>query len=105
MSESEKLRQQLIESEMLTADEVSSLLAEFGQASSKSVTEVSFEFIDWLVQNRHITGFQGTAIMAGHAAALKIGSYRLLDQVAPGQLGGLFHAIQEEFNQPVTLKL
>jgi serine/threonine protein kinase len=105
MSDSENLRQQLVENEILTGDKVDSLLAEFREESGDADAEASFEFVDWLVQKGHLTGFQGTAVMAGQAGALKIAGYRLLDQVAPGQLGGLFHAIQDEFNQPVTLKL
>lgn len=105
MSDSDNLRQQLIDSELLTAERADALLAEYRALRGDVGGEASDEFVDWLVQNAHITGFQGTAILAGQAGALNIGGYRLLDQVAPGQLGGLFHALQEEFDQPVTLKI
>lgn len=105
MSDSDNLRQQLIDSELLTAQRVEFLLTEFRASSGGDRAEATDEFVDWLIQNGHITGFQGTAILSGHAGVLNIGGYRLLDQVAPGQLGGLFHAVQEEFGQPVTLKL
>lgn len=105
MSESDNFRQQLLDSGVLSSEKLESLLAEYRSLEGNANAEPSLEFVDWLVQQKQITGFQGAAIMAGHAGVLHIGGYRLLEQVAPGQLGGYFHAVHEEYDQPVTLKL
>jgi len=56
-------------------------------------------------QQGTITEFQGDAIAQGHSGPFMFGSYRVYEHVAAGRLGGMYRAVHEEFDQPVSLKI
>ena len=102
MSTVEDFRQKLIDSQVLSGESADAQLAAWRASGGQEAPEA---FIDWLIDQNVITEFQGDAIAHGHSGPFLLGPYRVYEQVAPGLLGGLFRAVQEEFNQPVTLKI
>jgi eukaryotic-like serine/threonine-protein kinase len=100
----EEIRQQLIESELLSPQQVDAELQAWRKAAGIS-QEDGEPFLDWLVEHERLTEFQADAIAAGHAGPFRLGPYEVFEQIAPGRLGGMFRAIHRDFQQPVTLKV
>ncbi|MCA9207623.1 MAG: serine/threonine protein kinase [Planctomycetales bacterium] len=107
MSSIQEIEQRLIESQLLSTDEVHAELLAWRAASSAAADESgdAASFVDWLIQRERVTEFQGDAIEAGHVGPFMLGPYRVFEQIAPGRLGGMFRATHVEFDQPVTLKV
>jgi len=62
-------------------------------------------FVRHLCRENRLTDFQAAAILAGIPGPYRLGPYEVLDFVAAGRLGNVFHAVHVEFHQPVALKI
>jgi len=103
MSMVDEIRQRLLESELATAEQADSSIARWREQAKDE--DSAAEFVEWLVDRELVTEFQGEALLAGHTGPFLLGPYEVHEHLAAGKFGGVFRAIQKEFDQPVSLKV
>ena len=103
MNSVQDIRQRLVDSGAMTADAVESQAADWARQAGDS--NDGDNLLAWLVDRGVIGEFKAGAIAAGHSGPLMLGGYRVLDAIGSGRLGNIFHAVQDEFNQRVSLKV
>ena len=91
------------EAEILTSEEVNSW-REYWSEQDGGEDDVA-GLLAALLEQQIVTEFQAKAIRDGVPGPYKLGPYRIYDRVVAGRLGSVFRAVQEEFNQPVGLKV
>lgn len=97
------LRNLIVGGQLLSAERLGEFVTSW-QDGGRSAEEGT-EFVQWLVELRELTEFQGEALLAGFAGPYLLGPYRVTGHIAAGRLGDVYHAEQIEFNQPVSLKI
>ncbi len=105
MSSVDEIRQQLLDSRLITAETVDSQIARWREETGASDEAPGEALIDWLVQQQVLTEFQGDALRAGHTGPFLLGPYRVFERMAVGRLGNIYRAVHDELNQPVSLKV
>ncbi len=106
MNSIEEIRQRLVDGDLLSAAEADEGLTKWRDEIRDYLPDAPPEdFVDWLIEHGRITEFQGDAICAGHTAPFMLGPYTVYEHIAAGRLGGMYRGVQEEFNQPVSLKI
>src|SRR5262249_49754278 len=103
MSTIEEIRQRVVQSQLLSEDEVTSRLDEWQSRAGQDATGNAF--LSWLVERHLLTEFQGEALAAGLAGPFMLGPYRVQEHLTAGRLGHVFRAVHVEFDQPVSLKV
>lgn len=98
-----EIKSRLSQSNILTAEKIDECASAW-QAESGGRGDGQ-SFVTWLVDNGLLTDFQAEAILAGHTVPLMLGPYRVYEAVVAGRLGGVFRAVHQEFEQPVSLKV
>ncbi len=101
----EDLRQRLIDSRLQTAAAVDEMLDAWRAETGVGEQAAGEEFAAWLVDKERLTDFQSEALLAGQTGPFQLGPYRVSEHLAVGRLGGVFRAVHEEFEQPVSLKI
>ena len=99
------IRQQLVESELMTAQALDSEIARWRDQTGASDDAPGEGLVDWLVEKQQLTEFQGDALRAGHSGPFMLGPYRVFERVALGRLGNTYRAVHAEHDQPVSLKV
>lgn len=99
----QETREALVRSRMLSPELVGDYAA--GWTDGGGADEDGGAFLDWLVEQQAISDFQAQAILAGLDGPLRLGPYRVDDQITAGRLGTLVRGVHEEFHQPVSLKI
>ena len=105
MTRVDETRQQLIESELMTAETAEAHIARWRQETGASEDTPGEEWVDWLVAEQLLTEFQGDALRAGHTGPFMLGPYRVFERVAMGRLGNIYRAVHGELDQAVSLKV
>ena len=105
MTRVDETRQQLIESELMTAETAEAHIARWRQETGASEDAPGEEWVDWLVAEQLLTEFQGDALRAGHTGPFMLGPYRVFERVAMGRLGNIYRAVHGELDQAVSLKV
>lgn len=103
MNSVDEIRQRLIHGGVMPAEVVGEHVAEWSRQAPGS--NDGDALLAWLVQRQAVGQFRADAIAAGHTGPLMLGGYRVLDAIGPGRLGNIFHAVQDEFHQNVSLKV
>lgn len=103
MSSVEIIRDRVVQSQLLSPDDVETRLAEWRTKATPDAD--SDAFLHWLVQKNLLTEFQSEALTAGMTGPFMLGPYKVQEHLAGGRLGHLFRAVHVEFNQPVSLKV
>jgi eukaryotic-like serine/threonine-protein kinase len=101
MNASEDLKRRIVQSGLLSQDELESLAARSLAATNDSDQAL----LEFLVAERRLTDFQAAALAAGFTGPFMLGPYRVHERIAAGRLGDLFRAVHVEFDQPVSLKV
>ncbi|HEV3415445.1 MAG TPA: serine/threonine-protein kinase [Pirellulales bacterium] len=101
MNASEDLQRRIVQSGLLSQDELESLAA----ASLTATNNSDQALLEFLVAERRLTDFQAAALAAGFTGPFMLGPYRVHERIAAGRLGDLFRAVHVEFDQPVSLKV
>jgi serine/threonine-protein kinase len=98
-----ELRQLAIDSQLLPADQADERARQW---TARGGTTANGEgFLDWLVADRVLTGFQAAALRADVAGPHRLGPYRVFERLTAGRLGDAYRGIHEEFQQAVSLKV
>jgi serine/threonine-protein kinase len=105
MSTVHQIRQQLLDSQLMTGEAVDSQIARWRQETKAADDAPGEALIDWLVEAQVLTEFQGDALRAGHTGPFLLGPYRVFERMALGRLGNIYRAVHEELDQPVSLKV
>jgi serine/threonine-protein kinase len=105
MSSVDQIRQQLLDSRLMTAETVDSQIARWRQETKAAEEAPGEALIDWLIQQQVLTEFQGDALRAGHTGPFLLGPYRVFERMAVGRLGNIYRAVHDELDQPVSLKV
>ena len=105
MSSVDQVRQQLLDSQLMTAEAADTQIARW-QDETKATDDAPGEaLIDWLVDQQVLTEFQGDALRAGHTGPFMLGPYRVFGRMAVGRLGNIYRAVHDVLDQPVSLKV
>lgn len=99
----DEAKERLAKGGILEAEEFDRHLAEW--AGGNAPTEDGNAFLEYLLDEGVVSPLHRRLLAADVAADLRIGPYRLLDDIAVGRIGRTFHAVHEEFQQPVCLKV
>jgi len=105
MSSLDEIRQQLVDSELMTAQALDSEIARWREETGASDDAPGEKLVDWLVEKQQLTEFQGDALRAGHSGPFMLGPYRVFERVAVGRLGNTYRAVHAEHDQAVSLKV
>ena len=100
----EKIRQQLIDSQLMTAEDVDGQIERWREDTGTD-GDAGDALVDWLEQQQLLTEFQAEAIRAGQTGPFMLGPYRVFERLAVGRLGSIYRAVHEELQQPVSLKV
>jgi len=103
MSTVDEIRQRLIDSQLAEPDAAEASLCEWREQAEDR--ESADDFVNWGVQCELLTEFQGEALLDGYAGPFMLGPYEVKEHLASGKFGGVFRAIHQEFEQPVSLKV
>jgi serine/threonine protein kinase len=110
MSTLDEIRQGLVESGLMNEETVDGHFAAW-QAQQDDApppaepAEDAEVFVRWLVRCEVLTELHGEAMLAGYTGPFVLGPYLVNEQIAGGRSGGIFRALHEEFDQPVSLKV
>jgi len=63
------------------------------------------QFAAWLVENNMLTSLQAENVLAAVIQPMQLDQYQLGEQIAKGQLGDIFSAVDTETEQTVSLKV
>jgi len=99
----QQVRARLLESKLLSSDDIDSSLESWRLAGGSD--DDGDSYIASLVEQGRLTGFQGEALLAGHAGPYLLGPYRVSERIVSGVLGSIYRAEHVEFGQPVSLKV
>ncbi len=105
MSTVSQVRQQLIDSRCMTAENADLQIARWQDQTGVSPQTSGTELITWMVDQKLLTEFQGDALTAGHTGPFMLGPYRVFERMVAGRLGDIYRAVHEELQQPVSLKV
>ena len=103
MSTGNEVRIRLVDSHLLAADAADAELAEWQAHAEENA--MADGFVEWLIEKKMLTKFQGEAILKGHTRPFMLGPYEVWEQVAVGTLGAVYRAFHKEFDQPASLKV
>jgi serine/threonine-protein kinase len=105
MSSVDQVRQQLLDSRLMTDEAADQQIARW-QDETKAADDTPGEaLIDWLVEEQVLTEFHGDALRAGHTGPFMLGPYRVFERMAVGRLGNIYRAVHDALDQPVSLKV
>src|SRR5438876_609022 len=93
----------LVKSKLLPAEEVESLYRKWKEEAGGGDDRVE-AFGKYLVGKRSITVWQSAMVQRGRADGFFLDSYRILDQIGKGQMGGVYKAVHS-LGQLVALKI
>jgi serine/threonine-protein kinase len=99
-----EIKARLTQSDVMTAQKAAECQSAW-QAETRGTEEEGERFVAWLAENGLLTQFQADAVLAGHSVPLMLGPYRVYEAVVAGRLGGVFRAVHQEFEQPVSIKI
>jgi serine/threonine protein kinase len=105
MSTVSQVRQQLIGSQLMTAEAAQQQIARWQEEAGSPQETSGPELVAWLVNRKLITEFQGDALRAGLTGPFMLGPYRVSERMAAGRLGDIYRAVHEELDQSVSLKV
>ena len=100
----QNIRQQLIDSQLLAAEDID-VQIERWREDTGTAGDTGEALVDWLVQQQLLTEFQAEAMRAGQTGPFMLGPYRVFERLAVGRLGSIYRAVNEELYQPVSLKV
>ncbi|OAI48144.1 hypothetical protein AYO44_07745 [Planctomycetaceae bacterium SCGC AG-212-F19] len=92
----------LMNSRLVPADEVKALHARWVQTAGHAAGNFQ-QFSRWLVGQQVLTEYQVAVLLRGHAGALILNEYKLVDRIGQGDMAGVYKAIHE-LGQVVAIK-
>lgn len=98
----EQFTKQLVDSSLMSMDEVSSILSQSGETSHTQAVE---QLARLLVKQKKITPFQAKQVYAGKGKSLLVGNYIILDKVGQGGMGLVLKAEHRRMKRMVALKV
>jgi serine/threonine protein kinase len=93
----------LIGSRLLAADEVRQLHPRWQQQAGGAAGDAE-AFRRWLVDGEHLTEFQMSQLLRGHADHIFFNDYKLLDRIGRGRMAGVYKAVHQ-LGQTVAIKV
>lgn len=103
MNDVQTVRERLVGSGILSADAVENHVAAWSQQAADA--NDGDELLAWLVGEKKVGELQADAIGSGHTGPIMLGAYRLLEPLATGRLGKVYRAVQDQFDQKVSIKI
>lgn len=94
------LKQRLVDSQLLSAEELES-----AASSSQVETNSSQEFAEFLVKSGQLTSYQANCLLGGKAEALSFGDYLILDPIGAGGMGQVYRARHRTSGDQVAIKV
>jgi serine/threonine-protein kinase len=99
----ENLCNLLARSKLLSAEDVRRLHQQWHGTAGAAAHDVD-RFRQWLVDNQHVTEFQISQLVRGHADHIFFGEYKLLDRIGRGRMAGVYKAVHQ-LGQVVAIKV
>jgi len=95
--------QLLLDSRLVTAEQVQPLMASFSQVKGAAGSGAR-TLAEWLISRGVLTRYQTMVLLAGRSGPFLYGDYRLYDRLESGALAGMFRAVHMPTQHPVVLQ-
>ncbi len=93
----------LANSRLFPPEQATDLYARWAQTPGAKSGDFQ-QFSKWLIAQNHLTEYQVSVLLRGHAAALFLDDYKLLDRIGQGDMAGVYKAIHK-LGQVVAIKV
>jgi eukaryotic-like serine/threonine-protein kinase len=93
----------LASSRLFPPEQATDLYARWAQTPGAKSGDFQ-QFSKWLVAQNHLTEYQVSVLLRGHAAALFLDDYKLLDRIGQGDVAGVYKAMHK-LGQVVAIKV
>ncbi|MFM7098607.1 MAG: serine/threonine protein kinase [Gemmataceae bacterium] len=93
----------ILRSKLMKPDEAKVVLQRWKDESKSHYSDLG-KFAGWLVSRKYVTEYQASLLIRGHGEGFFINSYKILERLGKGRMGGVYKA-EHETGQIVALKV
>ena len=93
----------LLRSKLLRLEEAKTMFTRWGKEASPDNADLG-KFTRWLINNKYVTEYQASLLLRGHGEGFFVHTYRIMDRLGKGRMGGVYLA-EHETGQVVAIKV
>lgn len=93
----------LLRSKLFKPEDAKVMMARWNTESKAGATDLG-KFTAWLVNRKYVTEYQASLLVRGHAEGFFVNTYKVLERLGKGRMGGVYKA-EHETGQIVALKV